>query len=614
MLGTLKAGGAFLLLDPAYPPARLTEILALARPAAWLQLEAAGAPPAEVAAWLDGALPAARRLALPPWTAADPFAAEPTAPPVLKAGALGPDDLAYLAFTSGSTGVPKGILGLHGPLTHFLPWMAGRFGFGRDDRFSLLSALSHDPLQRDLFTPLCLGGDGLHPRPARDDGGRRPRRLDGGASAMTVANLTPAMAQVLTEQAPATARSDRSPVTARSDRSPATARSDRPCPTCAWCSWWATCSPAAIVARLRRLAPAVTCVNLYGSTETQRAVGYHVIPPPSRGRGVPPGRRAAVLPLGRGIDDVQLLVLTPGGSEPRRRHRRARRDRTCAARTSPRGYLGDEELTARALPGSTRSPATADPETASTAPATSAATCRTARSTSPAAPTTRSRCAASASSWARSRPRSAASRRARGGRCWRARRRRRSGGWSPTWCRDGPAGIQTSVRRDLRARLQDAAGLHGAGRLRAARRAAADPQRQARPPRPRRSPSRRADFHGPETAMSYKPPETEPKRVIAAIWQEVLERERVGVDDNFFELGGNSLLLVQVHGRLQQALRPRDPGGRPVQQPHRARPWRATSPAARASPLPTAPAEDRSEKLQQGKNRLRRRLEQRQRA
>lgn len=54
--------------------------------------------------------------------------------------------------------------------------------------------------------------------------------------------------------------------------------------------------------------------------------------------------------------------------------------------------------------------------------------------------------------------------------------------------------------------------------------------------------------------MSYRAPKTEMEVMIARILQNVLEAERVGLDDNFFDLGGNSLLLVQVHARLQAAL------------------------------------------------------------
>ena len=71
---------------------------------------------------------------------------------------MGPDHPAYVAFTSGSTGRPKAILGPHAPLPHFLAWHCGSFGLGEADRFSLLSGLAHDPLLRDLFTPLWSGG------------------------------------------------------------------------------------------------------------------------------------------------------------------------------------------------------------------------------------------------------------------------------------------------------------------------------------------------------------------------------------------------------------------------------------------------------------------------
>ncbi len=48
-------------------------------------------------------------------------------------------------------------------------------------------------------------------------------------------------------------------------------------------------------------------------------------------------------------------------------------------------------------------------------------------------------------------------------------------------------------------------------------------------------------------------PRSEVERTIAAVWREVLKRERVGVNENFFDLGGHSLLLVQVHNRLRKA-------------------------------------------------------------
>jgi amino acid adenylation domain-containing protein len=58
----------------------------------------------------------------------------------------------------------------------------------------------------------------------------------------------------------------------------------------------------------------------------------------------------------------------------------------------------------------------------------------------------------------------------------------------------------------------------------------------------------------PELEIAYVAPRTEIERVIAAIWQEVLQVEKVGMHDNFFDLGGHSLRLLQVNGKLGEAL------------------------------------------------------------
>jgi aryl carrier-like protein len=54
------------------------------------------------------------------------------------------------------------------------------------------------------------------------------------------------------------------------------------------------------------------------------------------------------------------------------------------------------------------------------------------------------------------------------------------------------------------------------------------------------------------TKSSYAPPQTEVEGLVAEVWREVLELERVGLYDNFFDLGGQSLLMVQVHSRLRE--------------------------------------------------------------
>ncbi|HSG38020.1 MAG TPA: condensation domain-containing protein, partial [Thermoanaerobaculia bacterium] len=112
VLGVLKAGAAFVMLDPAYPARRLRDILEIAGARAVVRLESAGPCPA--------ALPEIVLPAGGPAAVLAALAALPEGTP--EKVALGADDLAYVAFTSGSTGQPKGILGRHGPLSHFLPW------------------------------------------------------------------------------------------------------------------------------------------------------------------------------------------------------------------------------------------------------------------------------------------------------------------------------------------------------------------------------------------------------------------------------------------------------------------------------------------------------------
>jgi amino acid adenylation domain-containing protein len=54
-------------------------------------------------------------------------------------------------------------------------------------------------------------------------------------------------------------------------------------------------------------------------------------------------------------------------------------------------------------------------------------------------------------------------------------------------------------------------------------------------------------------------PQSEFQELIAGIWKDVLGRQSIGIYDNFFDLGGHSLLLAQVHARLQKALHVRLP-------------------------------------------------------
>ncbi|MEO1630146.1 MAG: phosphopantetheine-binding protein, partial [Bacteroidota bacterium] len=59
---------------------------------------------------------------------------------------------------------------------------------------------------------------------------------------------------------------------------------------------------------------------------------------------------------------------------------------------------------------------------------------------------------------------------------------------------------------------------------------------------------------GTERAVAYEAPASGLEHRIAAIWEELLERDQVGRYDNFFDIGGHSLLAVRMHRRLQDEL------------------------------------------------------------
>jgi len=67
------------------------------------------------------------------------------------------NDPAYIFFTSGTTGIPKAVLGCHKSLSHFLRWQRETFAIGPKDRIAQLTSLSFDAVLRDIFLPLTSG-------------------------------------------------------------------------------------------------------------------------------------------------------------------------------------------------------------------------------------------------------------------------------------------------------------------------------------------------------------------------------------------------------------------------------------------------------------------------
>lgn len=287
ILGIFKAGATYTILDPAYPKSRLIDYVQLTQAQGFVEIADAGALPAEIHAIFTQTGPHSA-ITLPGLSQARDthFLAEyPTTTPNVP---VGPDDIASITFTSGSTGRPKGILQRHGPLTHFIPWQQTTFGLNEHDRYTMLSGLSHDPLQRDIFTPLCLGATICIPAPAEIGmPGWLSQWME--REAITIANLTPAMLQLVTQRFASDQQRLLPALRCAFTVGDALKRHD--------------------VARLWAMAPNVSCINLYGSTETQRAVGFYIIlrDEPKSDHHTLKG----VIPLGRGVCDAQLLVLTP---------------------------------------------------------------------------------------------------------------------------------------------------------------------------------------------------------------------------------------------------------------------------------------------------------------
>src|SRR4029078_2401682 len=104
-----NAGGVLMIVDPDYPVERLMSCLEIAGPRGWLQLDPAGLLPEVLDRFVETL--DLCRLQLP--TQADLLAGFSIESPRPN---IGTDDLAYIAFTSGSSGKPKGVMGRIGPL------------------------------------------------------------------------------------------------------------------------------------------------------------------------------------------------------------------------------------------------------------------------------------------------------------------------------------------------------------------------------------------------------------------------------------------------------------------------------------------------------------------
>lgn len=160
LLGVLKAGGAYLPLDPDYPAGRLAYMLEDAQVAAIL-----------TQAHLAERLPpcAAPLIVLDSTCAAVSDRSRENPSPL-----AGPGNLAYVIYTSGSTGHPKGAMNTHRGISNRLVWMQREYRLTADDVVAQKTPYSFDVSVWEFFWPLLTGARLVVTRPG---GHRDPEYL-----------------------------------------------------------------------------------------------------------------------------------------------------------------------------------------------------------------------------------------------------------------------------------------------------------------------------------------------------------------------------------------------------------------------------------------------------
>jgi amino acid adenylation domain-containing protein len=284
MHAILKVGAAYVPIDPASPAPRIAKIIDAAD--ARLVLAAA-----EAARVIDDLL-AAGQLRVPVGSLDAPattgkrftsaFAPEnwknlPAEPPRRRGG---PEAMAHILFTSGSTGIPKGVVITHANVTAFIGWAVPYFGIRASDRTS-----GHPPLHFDLSTFDIYGafaaGAELHLVPP--ELGVDPHRL---AALIRESELTQwfSVPSALTYMA----------------KFDAVAYDDFP--TLERLLWCGEVLPTPILLHWMTRLRHVRFTNLYGPTEATIASSYHTLTDA-------PADPAQPIPIGSACASEELLVL-----------------------------------------------------------------------------------------------------------------------------------------------------------------------------------------------------------------------------------------------------------------------------------------------------------------
>ncbi|MGI5499876.1 amino acid adenylation domain-containing protein [Lentzea sp. CA-135723] len=253
LLAVLKAGGAYVPLDARAPDERLATVLAEAG--------------VSVLVTDDAWRAVARRVHDGPVLVVAEESDE-AAPGVT----VHPDNLAYVVFTSGSTGVPKGVAARHRDVVTLV--RDQRFANGAHDRVLLHSPVAFDASTYEVWVPLLTGGTVVVAPPGDVDGQVLRNATKHGVTGLF---LTSGLFRVLAQDDPGCLSGTRE----------------------VWTG--GDVVPAAAVRRVLQACPGTTVVDVYGPTETTTfATSYPLFDV----AGVPD-----VLPIGTALDDVRLHVL-----------------------------------------------------------------------------------------------------------------------------------------------------------------------------------------------------------------------------------------------------------------------------------------------------------------
>jgi natural product biosynthesis luciferase-like monooxygenase protein/amino acid adenylation domain-containing protein len=297
VLGILRAGAAWLPLDPAYPRGRTLDVLRRSGARCVLTQRA-----------LAGVLAEA---GVPELLLEDAPSAEPLAPLEMS-----PDEPAYLIYTSGSTGTPKGVLVSHGNVVRYARALGEVVGLEPTDRWLHTASMAFSSSVRQLLVPLLNGATVVIARRAEVADPRELLRVARQAR-ITIMDLVPSYWARVVEALEA------EPALAVPSLRLALSASEP--------------LPAAVLERWLRLAPAgQRFINMFGQTETTGIVAAGEVT-------LEDCRDGAILPLGRALPGNRLLVLDAAG-QPLPAGLTG--EIVVSGSNVGLGYLGDPELTA----------------------------------------------------------------------------------------------------------------------------------------------------------------------------------------------------------------------------------------------------------------------------